>query len=137
MKISGSFEVQLNPLDTYAKGEEGVQLGRMSICKTYFGPLNATSQGEMLTALTTLKGSAGYVAIEQVKGTLDGKTGCFVLQHYGCMNQGKDTLILEVVPNSGSGELTGLTGNMHITIDSGQHHYTFHYAFTNTPPESP
>lgn len=127
MKISGKFEVTLNPLDCSAKGEGGVNLGRMSIDKTFFGELEANSQGEMLSAMTATQGSAGYVAIEQVNGTLSGKKGGFVLQHFGTMDKGKDRLILEVIPDSASGELAGLTGIMQIKIAEGQHSYVFDY----------
>lgn len=127
MKIFGSFAVKLAPLDCYAQGLNGVSLGRMSIDKQFTGALEATSKGEMLSAITPVKGSAGYVAIEQVSGVLSGKTGSFVLQHFGTMSQGHDRLILEVVPNSGSGELSGLIGKMVIKIENGQHYYEFDY----------
>lgn len=127
MKISGSFNVTLTPLDTYTQGENGVNLGRMSIEKAFEGDLTATSKGEMLSAMTSTQGSAGYVAIEQVTGTLMGKTGSFVLQHFGVMNGGENRLILEVVPNSGSGELTGLIGAMQINIENGEHFYEFDF----------
>lgn len=81
MKISGSFEVKLSPLAFYAQGLDGVNLGRMSIDKQFKGALEATSKGEMLSAMTSVKGSAGYVAIEQVSGVLSGKKGSFVLRH--------------------------------------------------------
>ena len=127
MKISGTFEVSLNPLDIYAQGEDGINLGRMSIDKKFAGELSASSKGEMLSAMTPVKGSAGYVAIEQVSGTLSSRKGSFVLQHFGTMNRGNDRLILEVVPNSGTGELSGLTGKMTINIDGGRHYYEFDY----------
>lgn len=127
MKISGEFEVKLNPIDGYAEGRDGVTLNRMSIDKTFLGDLNAVSKGEMLSAMTSVKGSAGYVAIEQVLGTLKGKKGGFVLQHFGTMNKGKERLILEVVPDSGTGELEGLSGEMQIIIDDGKHLYEFDY----------
>lgn len=131
MKITGEFQVKLQPMDSYAKGEEGINLGRLSIDKTFSGALNATSKGEMLSALTPTKGSAGYVAIEQVTGSLSGKNGSFVLQHFGTMNRGKDHLVLEVVPDSGSGELTGLSGNMLIKVEGGKHLYEFDYELTD------
>jgi hypothetical protein len=90
MNMTGTFNAILNPLDGYAKGENGVKLGRMSIQKTWNGELKAKSKGEMVSAMTPVKGSAGYVAIEQVTGTLAGKKGSFVLQHYGIMDKGKD-----------------------------------------------
>jgi len=127
MKISGSFDVKLNPIEGYAKGKHGVQLSRMSLDKTFHGELDATSKGEMLSAMTPIKGSAGYVAIEQVNGSLSGKSGSFVLQHFGMMERGKDRLILEVVPDSGTGELEGLTGSMAINIEDGKHEYVFEY----------
>lgn len=127
MNITGTFNAILNPLDGYAQGENGVKLGRMSIQKTWNGELKAKSKGEMVSAMTPVKGSAGYVAIEQVTGTLAGKNGSFVLQHYGIMDKGKDRLILEVVPDSGTDELQGLTGKMAIRIEEGTHFYEFDF----------
>jgi hypothetical protein len=127
MKISGTFNVSLNTLDFYAQGRDGMKLGRMSIDKTFRGDLEATSKGEMLSATTPVEGSAGYVAIEQVTGTLSGKPGSFVLQHFGTMDKGGNRLVLEVVPDSGSGELSGLTGTMAINVENGQHFYEFDY----------
>jgi hypothetical protein len=129
MKISGEFQIKLQPMDFYAKGNDGINFGRMSIDKTFSGDLEATSKGEMLSAMTTTKGSAGYVAIEQVIGSLAGKKGSFVLQHFGTMNRGKDNLVLEVVPDSGSGELVGISGKMSIKIENGLHFYEFEYEF--------
>ncbi|MDP2634155.1 MAG: DUF3224 domain-containing protein [Pseudoalteromonas sp.] len=126
-KVTGEFSVKLNPIEGYAKGIDGVNLGRMSIDKTFTGELDATSTGEMLSAMTTTQGSAGYVAIEQVVGTLAGKQGSFVLQHFGSMDKGQDSLILNVIPDSGSNELTGLSGKMAIRIEGGNHFYDFEY----------
>ena len=81
----------------------------------------------MLNAMTPVKGSAGYVAIEQVVGSLSGKKGSFVLQHFGTLDKGKNHLVLEVVPDSGTDELSGLKGKMTIKIDDGQHYYKFEY----------
>ncbi|WP_444931222.1 DUF3224 domain-containing protein [Microbulbifer sp. SSSA002] len=127
MKVSGKFDVTVKPMDTYAKGSEGTNLGRMSINKIFHGDLSADSKGEMLTVMTPVKGSAGYVAIEQVVGALDGKRGSFVLQHFGTMEKGKDHLMLEVVPDSATGELTGLSGKMSIHQEDGLHYYDFDY----------
>jgi len=127
MKIKGTFDVKMNPLDVSAEGINGVSLGRMSINKTYSGELNAKSRGEMLSAMTPVKGSAGYVAIEQVEGKLSGKKGSFVLQHFGTMSAGNERLILEVVPDSGTGQLNELTGHMSIMIEDGSHFYEFEY----------
>lgn len=132
MKVSGRFEVKLAPLTAYATAREGMQLNRMSIDKTFFGELDASSQGEMLSAMTPVKGSAGYVAIEQVRGTLCGKAGSFVLQHSGTMNKGAQSLLLSVVPDSATGELEGLQGQMAIIIENGEHLYEFEF----TLPES-
>lgn len=125
--VTGQFNVKLNPIEGYAKGVDGVNLGRMSIDKTFTGDLDATSTGEMLSAMTTTQGSAGYVAIEQVVGSLVGKEGSFVLQHFGTMDKGQDSLILNVVPDSGSNELAGLSGKMVIRIESGVHFYDFEF----------
>lgn len=127
MQATGEFEVNLQPLDSFAQGGEGIQLGRMSIDKRFRGDLVATSRGEMLTALTHVQGSAGYVAIEQVSGTLQGKAGTFVLQHFGVMHGGENRLVLEVVPDSGTGALAGLAGQMTIRIAGGQHTYVLDY----------
>ncbi len=130
MKVSGEFQVKLQPMDFYAKGADGINFGRMSIDKIFLGALDATSKGEMLSAMTTTKGSAGYVALEQVSGSLAGKTGSFVLQHFGTMNRGKDHLVIEVVPDSGSGELSGISGEMLIKVENGKHLYEFEYKFS-------
>lgn len=117
----------MNPLDVSAEGAGGVNLGRMSINKTYSGELNAKSRGEMSSAMTPVKGSAGYVAIEQVEGHLSGKKGSFVLQHFGTMSAGEERLILEVIPDSGTGQLAGISGRMSIIIEDGSHFYEFDY----------
>ena len=127
MRITGTFDVNLTPLEFYAEGKNGINFGRMSIDKAFHGEIEATSSGEMLSAMTSVQGSAGYVALEQVSGSIAGKTGSFVLQHFGMMNKGKNHLVLEIVPDSGSGELTGITGTMAIKISEGQHYYEFEY----------
>ena len=134
MKITGKFDVQLNPLDTHHQGKDGINLGRMSIDKSFNGELNATSKGEMLSAMTSVEGSAGYVAIEQVTGILSGRRGSFVLQHFGTMDKGIDRLILEVVPDSGTHQLVGLTGSMVIIIEETQHYYEFEYQLAVKDP---
>jgi hypothetical protein len=102
-------------------------LGRMSIDKQFHGDLEATSRGEMLTAMTSVPGSAGYVAIERVSGTLRGRAGTFVLQHSGTMSGGAQSLVISVVPDSGTDQLEGLAGTMTITITDGVHSYAFDY----------
>jgi hypothetical protein len=127
MKASGEFEVNLEPIDHYMQASDGIDFSRMSIDKTFSGDLQATSKGEMLSAMTPVNGSAGYVAIEQVSGSLAGKNGSFVLQHFGTMNHGKNRLVLEVVPDSGADQLAGLSGKMSINIENGKHYYEFEY----------
>ncbi|MEX3011083.1 DUF3224 domain-containing protein [Hoeflea sp. TYP-13] len=127
MEISGKFDVKLEPLDAATEGRDGIAMGRMAIDKSYHGGLEARSRGEMLTVMTEVKGSAGYVAVEQVSGTLSGRKGSFVLQHYGTMKGGGEFLMLAVVPDSATGELVGLSGKMVIHIDEGQHFYEFDY----------
>ena len=125
-KITGHFEVTLAPQPA-AAGIEAAGLGRLTLDKRFSGELSAHSLGEMLSAGTEVKGSAGYVAIERVTGTLCGKKGSFVLMHTGTMNRGQPQLTVQVVPDSGTEELTGLAGNMHIQITNGQHLYTFEF----------
>ena len=120
----GEFHVKLTPQTD--EGREPVP-GRMLIDKTFEGELAGVSQGQMLAAHGTVKGSAGYVAIERVTGSLAGKTGSFCLQHWGLMERGKPTLEVVVVPDSGTDELAGLTGKMRIIIEGGQHRYEFDY----------
>lgn len=125
-RIRGAFDVKLAPLPAYDTAE-GSPLGRRSLDKQYHGDLTATSVGEMLSAMTAVKGSAGYVAIERVAGTLGGKAGTFVLMHTGTMTRGVPGLVVTVVPDSGTGDLVGLTGTMAIEITDGQHFYDFEY----------
>lgn len=123
---TGNFEVKLHP-QPLSDPSADATLGRLSIDKQFSGDLKATSRGEMLSAGTATKGSAGYVAIERVSGTLHGRTGTFVLQHSGTMNRGEPQLSVTVVPDSGTAQLTGLTGRMAIIIDGGKHSYDFDY----------
>ncbi len=125
-RASGTFEVRLNPQPQDDQAEEAM-LGRMSIDKQFHGDLEATSRGQMLTAGTAVTGSAGYVAIERVSGTLHGRRGTFVLQHSGTMTRGVPQLSVTVVPDSGTGELVGLAGQMAIVIADGTHSYDFEY----------
>src|SRR5271165_4091355 len=100
----------------------------MSIDKQFHGDLEGTSKGEMLGAMTEVKGSAGYVAIERVTGTLNGRSGTFVLQHSGTMTRGTQHMTITVVPDSGTGGLAGISGSMTIIIkEGGKHFYEFEY----------
>ena len=125
----GMFEVKLNP-QPLAHSVQDATLGRMSIDKQFHGDLEASSTGEMLSAGTGVEGSAGYVAIERVNGTLHGRSGTFVLQHNGIMRRGAPQLTIAVVPDSGTGELVGLAGTMAIMIADGKHSYDFEYTLT-------
>ena len=129
---TGTFEVTITPQpkDDYA---DGATLGRMTLDKQFVGDFTGTSRGQMLTAGTPVKGSAGYVAMESVTGTIAGRSGTFILQHSGTMNRGAPALTLTVVPDSGTGELTGLAGTMQIDIANGKHSYRFEYALPASP----
>jgi hypothetical protein len=126
-RASGTFEVKLDrqpPFDS----ADGSSMGRASIAKQFHGELEASSQGEMLSAGSSeVPGSAGYVAIERVRGTLQGRSGSFILQHNGLLDRGSAELSVKVIPDSGSGELKGLRGSMTIDIREGKHFYTFDY----------
>jgi hypothetical protein len=108
-------------------------MGRMSLDKQYHGDLEATAKGEMLYAGGPAKGSGGYVAIELVSGTLQGRSGTFVLQHSGTMTPEGTHLAVTVVPDSGTGQLAGLTGSLTIKIDHGRHSYEIEYNLPETP----
>jgi len=125
-RASGTFEVKVSP---EAADDSGV-LGRMSIDKQFHGDLEAGSKGQMLTAGTSVKGSAGYVAMERVNGTLHGRSGSFVLQHSGTMTRGTPQMTVTVVPDSGTDQLVGLSGMMTIKIDQGKHSYELEYTLS-------
>jgi flagellar basal body rod protein FlgG len=118
----GDFDVKLTP-----QTPADAAVGRMTLDKQFHGALEATSQGEMLAIQGGVKGSAGYVAMERVTGTLQGRSGSFALQHNGTMTRGEPQLVITVVPDSGTGELAGLSGRMTIDISGGKHSYGFEY----------
>ena len=126
-RATGSFEVSLQPLPN-AEMAEDPMLGRMLLTKKFSGDLRASARGQMLSAMTTVKGSAGYVAIDQVTGELDGHKGSFVLQHSGAMNRGVPSLSIMVVPDSGTDELAGLSGTLSVNVIDGRHFYDFIYS---------
>jgi hypothetical protein len=128
----GTFEVKLTPQASDRQPEDSA-LGRMWLDKEFHGDLEATSRGQMLTAMTDVKGSAGYVAIERVRGILRGRTGSFVLQHTGTMTRGAPNLTITVVPDSATEELAGLSGQMTIIITDGKHSYELEYALDAAP----
>lgn len=128
----GPFDVKLTPQGT---ATDPTAVGRMTLDKTFRGDLEATSAGEMLAVRTAVAGSAGYVAIERVSGTLAGRTGTFALQHWGIMDKNTPDLRISVIPDSGTGQLTGLTGTMTIDIQpGGKHFYTFIYTLPQAAP---
>jgi hypothetical protein len=124
---AGAFDVKVEAQGEADKGD-GSTLGRYSLDKQYHGDLEGTAKGTMLTAGTEVKGSAGYVAMERVTGSLKGRSGSFVLQHSATMTRGEPQLSITVVPDSGSGQLVGLTGKMNIIIAAGKHSYEFEYS---------
>jgi len=130
-RATGTFDVKVTPQPSDDKTDDAT-LGRMTIDKQIHGDLEATSKGQMLTAGTPVKGSAGYVAIERISGTLHGRTGTFVLQHTGTMTRGALQLSITVVPDSGTGQLAGLAGKMDIQIADGKHSYDFAYSFPDS-----
>ena len=130
MRAKGTFEVKLTPQSVEGNPEDP-PLGRMSIDKHYQGDLEGTAYGQMLTAGTGTQGSGGYVAVERVIGKLHDRSGSFVLQHSGTMTRGNPNLMIAVVPDSGTGELTGLRGRLAIEITDGKHYYDFEYALAD------
>jgi hypothetical protein len=128
---TGTFEVKLTPFDPAFKSEDN-SIGRYSLDKQFHGALEATSKGEMLSGMGTVKGSGGYVAIERITGTLDGRTGTFILQHNGTMQNGVYHMNVVVVPDSGTAQLTGLQGSMEIIIKDTKHSYDFTYSLPDT-----
>lgn len=128
---SGTFEVKLIP-QARADDAGDPTVGRMAIDKQFQGDLEATSRGEMLAVHTETEGSAGYVALERVAGTLDGRSGSFALQHSGTMTRGVPHLLITVVPDSGTGQLSGLAGQMKINIVAGKHSYDFEYTLAES-----
>ena len=126
LRATGAFDVKLNPQPAYNTDPASL-LGRMSLDKQFHGDLEATSKGEMLTAMSAVKGSAGYVAVERVTGNLKGRAGSFALQHSGTMARGAQQLVITVVPDSGDADLRGLEGKMSIEIADGKHSYVLEY----------
>ena len=125
-RASGSFEVKLEPIP-------GEGFPRLKMAKQFHGDLEGSSAGEMTSVEGTVEGSGAYVAIERVAGTLHGRKGSFALVHSGTMRRGGEfSMIIRIVPDSGTGELTGLTGTMEIVLDGRNHFYHLDYVL----PES-
>jgi hypothetical protein len=123
-RASGTFEVKLL---THKPEDPGDPVGRMTIDKQFSGDLVGSSRGWMLAIRTEVQGSAGYVAMERVTGTLAGRSGTFALQHFGIMDRGAPSLTVTVIPDSATGDLAGLRGQMTIDIREGTHFYAFEY----------
>jgi hypothetical protein len=124
-RASGTFDVQLSPRQP--DGQADAAIGWLTIDKQFSGDLTGTSRGQMLAAQGAIQGSAGYVAMEHVNGTLHGRNGTFILMHTGLMARGKPSLTITVVPDSGTGDLAGLAGSMEIVIADSKHSYHFDY----------
>ena len=124
----GPFTVDIKPDPPYLD-EDGIKLNRNLVTKEYSGDVIGSAEAQMLAAYTGAPGSAGYVAIERFTGTVHGKSGSFVLQHSGLMNKGEGQLTVTIVPDSGTGELTGISGALEIHIEDGKHFYTLNYSF--------
>jgi uncharacterized protein DUF3224 len=122
---TGTFEVKLTPEEDKT-GAEAV-VGRMALDKQFEGDIEGSSKGLMVMIGTAVQGSAGYVALEKVSGSIKGQKGTFYLQHHGIMNRGEGKLLVVVVPDSGTDELTGLAGSLEIKIENGKHYYDFEY----------
>jgi hypothetical protein len=118
----GSFEVKLTQ-----QPSDDPTLGRYMLEKQLHGDLEGTGKGQMLTGMGTVKTSGAYVAIERITGTLDGKSGSFILQHSGTMANGAQQLNITVVPDSGTGQLAGISGRFTINVVEGKHLYDFEY----------
>ncbi len=122
MNATGPFDVKMNFTPPFA-AHEGVELSRATGDKRFTGVLEAESQVHMLAVKTPVEGSAAYVAVEQIVGTLDGRAGSFAVTHVASMGAAGPQMSLSIVPDSGTGELTGITGSMAIRIVDKQHHY--------------
>jgi hypothetical protein len=130
MHAKGTFEVKVVPVAE--DKADGSTLGRYSLEKQYHGDLDATAKGEMLTAGSDVKGSGAYVAVEHVTGTLNGRKGSFALVHKGTMGGGSMHLEVTVVPDSGTDQLTGISGKLNIIIADGKHSYELEYTLPDS-----
>ena len=129
MHARGTFDVQITPQPAGADPT----LGRMNLAKQFSGDITGTSTGTMLTGMTGVANSAGYVAVERVTGTVHGRKGSFTLQHSGTMNRGAPSLTITIVPDSGTNELAGISGAMTLVIEGKTHSYTLDYTIAATP----
>jgi hypothetical protein len=127
MQAKGTFKVEMTPETNSISMNAPAQYARMSLTKAFGGDLTGNSIGEMLSVRLADSASAGYVALEQFTGSLGDASGSFVLQHYGTMTSESSTLLLKIVPDSGTNALTGISGEMAIDISEGQHFYELTY----------
>lgn len=125
-QANGTFTVTMEPQEETA--HDGATFGRMSLAKTFEGGLSGSAEGEMLTVISGTPGSAAYVAAERFEGTLEGRLGSFAMTHRGVMAAGDQALVVEIVPDTGTGALTGISGSMSIDIRDGAHFYTLDYS---------
>ena len=109
--------------------QDGIKLHRSIVRKEFSGDMVGKSEAQMVAAYTATRGSAGYVAIEHVTGSVGGKSGSFVLQHHGLMEKGEAALMVTIVPDSGTGELAGISGTLEIDNHEGMHSYVLQYEY--------
>jgi Protein of unknown function (DUF3224) len=128
MKAKGEFQIQFEPQVPSFKGNHDIKIGRMSLRKKYTGALEALSIGEMLSATCPIPGHAGYIALEQVIGTLDGHKGSFVIQHFGIKDASSQEQRVEIIPGSGTGQLNNIKGSMTIRAEGQKHAYEITYS---------
>ncbi|WP_430392021.1 DUF3224 domain-containing protein [Dyella sp. 20L07] len=132
MQARGTFDVKISPQPQQdGVGDPGV--GRMALEKQFHGDLEAIGKGQMLAVGAAVDGSAGYVAMERVTGSLHGRHGSFALQHSGTMNRGAAQLLVTIVPDSGADELSGIAGKLEIIIANGEHAYVLDYSLPDLP----
>ncbi|MGF1545406.1 MAG: DUF3224 domain-containing protein [Parvularculaceae bacterium] len=124
-KASGAFSVRMTPQEENAA--DGVTMGRIALSKTFEGDLSGESEGQMLTVVSPTPTSAAYVAAERFEGVLNGRRGAFAMTHRGVVANGEQSLVIEIAPDSGAGELRGISGAMTIDIRGGAHFYTLDY----------
>ena len=122
----GAFDVNIEAEPPFLE-QDGLKLNHNVVRKEFSGDLVGDSEAQMITAFTDTPGSAGYVAIEHFTGSVSGMPGSFVLQHSGVMNRGDARLTVTIVPDSGTGELAGISGTLEIDNDQGGHSYFLDY----------
>ena len=128
MHVKGEFSIKLTPLDATLGAVDKPKYGRSRIEKEYKGELKATGLGEMLTVRTSAPNSAGYVAVERIEGSIQGREGSFVVQHIGVFNRGASSLRIDIVPDSGTGDLVSIAGTLSIRNEGSRHYYDLEYS---------